>query len=270
MPPLHRALALAQIQAVAMLIRHHLDLDMPRPLDQLLQIDLARAEAALRLAAGRRIRRSQLLRRRPPRACPCRRRRPRPSASPDSQSPPPPAAPPQPTPSPVTLPGTRGIPAASAACRALRLRPQRPHGARRRPDERHARRRAGLGKLRILRQEPIPGMHGIRPGPPRHIENQIAAQIALRRRRRAQPVRLVRMKHMQRRAVGIGVDRHRPQPHLAARANHPQRNLAAIRNQHFFYGPSQAAILPTRGACQAHKHSLTTKEEPPRRGGSSD
>jgi hypothetical protein len=52
------------------------------------------------------------------------------------------------------------------------------------------------------------------------------------------------MKHMQSRTIGIGVDGHRPQPHLPAGANHSKRDLAAIRNQDFLYGPSQAAILP--------------------------
>src|SRR5580704_15520887 len=52
------------------------------------------------------------------------------------------------------------------------------------------------------------------------------------------------MKHMQRSTVRVGVYGHRRQPHLAARANDPQGNFAAIRNQDLLYRPSQAAILP--------------------------
>ena len=77
-----------------------------------------------------------------------------------------------------------------------------------------------------------------------NIENQIAAQIALCRRRRAEAVSFIGVKHMERGAVGVGVDRHCSQPHLAAGANHPQRNLAAVRNQDLLYLPAQAAILP--------------------------
>ena len=62
MPPLHRALPLPEIHAAPMLIRHQLYLDMPRPLDQLLQIHLTRPEAPLRLTARRHERTSQLLR----------------------------------------------------------------------------------------------------------------------------------------------------------------------------------------------------------------
>jgi hypothetical protein len=52
------------------------------------------------------------------------------------------------------------------------------------------------------------------------------------------------VQHMQRATVCVRVDRNRSQPHLATSPNHTQSNLAAIRNQHFFYRSSQAAILP--------------------------
>jgi len=86
-------------------------------------------------------------------------------------------------------------------------------------------------------------MNGISSGPPGDVEDEITSQITLGRRSRPQSIRLIRMKHMQRRTVGVGVEGHRPQPQLPAGANHPQRDLPAIRNQDFLYGPSQAAIL---------------------------
>ena len=50
MAALHGTLALTQVDAVAVLIGQHLDLDVPRPLDQLFEINLIGAEGALRLA----------------------------------------------------------------------------------------------------------------------------------------------------------------------------------------------------------------------------
>ena len=87
-------------------------------------------------------------------------------------------------------------------------------------------------------------MYSIRRRATRNLEDKIAAKVALGRGSRPQTVRLIGMKHMQRGTVGVRIDGHGPQPHLAAGANHPQRDLAAVRNQDFLYGPSQAAILP--------------------------
>src|SRR5437762_6189950 len=51
MAPLDRALALEEVHGVAMRIGEHLDFDVPRPLDQPLDIERAVAESALCLAA---------------------------------------------------------------------------------------------------------------------------------------------------------------------------------------------------------------------------
>ena len=104
-------------------------------------------------------------------------------------------------------------------------------------------------------------MHGVRPTPPRHLQNEIAPQITLRRRRRPEPIRFIRMQHMQCPPVSVRVDRYSGHPHLPARANHPQSDLAAIRNQHFFYRSSQAAILP-QGQSLATKSALQRKRPP--------
>ena len=45
---LHRAVALEQVRGVAVLVAEHLELDVARPLDQALQVDLGVAEAAAR------------------------------------------------------------------------------------------------------------------------------------------------------------------------------------------------------------------------------
>ena len=50
--PLDRAVALEQVHGIAVLVAEHLHLDMARPLDQLLEIDLVLAERRLGLALG--------------------------------------------------------------------------------------------------------------------------------------------------------------------------------------------------------------------------
>src|SRR5208283_148635 len=52
MPALHRAVALAQVHHVAIVVGEHLELDMPRPLQKLLHVDLRIAERRERLGLG--------------------------------------------------------------------------------------------------------------------------------------------------------------------------------------------------------------------------
>ena len=86
-PPLDRAFALAQGEHPARAVGEHLDLDVPRRHDRLLEVELRVAEGSLRFArrpSGRRLRARRAPRRD---ACPCRRRRRRPSAGPGSRPP---------------------------------------------------------------------------------------------------------------------------------------------------------------------------------------
>ena len=53
MPPLNTALALAQADHVAMLVRQYLELDVARALDELLHVEIAVAECRRRLALRR-------------------------------------------------------------------------------------------------------------------------------------------------------------------------------------------------------------------------
>ena len=59
--PLHRAIALPDGEAAAVLVAEDLDLDVPRPLEVLLHVDVVVAEAGSRLATGRLDRRADLL-----------------------------------------------------------------------------------------------------------------------------------------------------------------------------------------------------------------
>ena len=53
MPPLRRAVALAEPERVAVLVGQHLHLDVPGPGEVALEVDLGPAEVGLRLAGGR-------------------------------------------------------------------------------------------------------------------------------------------------------------------------------------------------------------------------
>ena len=53
MPPLNRALALAQAHHVAVLVGQNLELDVPRMLDILLHVEIAIAEGRRRLRLRR-------------------------------------------------------------------------------------------------------------------------------------------------------------------------------------------------------------------------
>ena len=76
MPPLRRAVALPQVDDVAVMIGEHLHFDVPRMLDVLFEVDAAVAER--RFGFGPRLLKRRLERQvvRRPRACRDRRRRP--------------------------------------------------------------------------------------------------------------------------------------------------------------------------------------------------
>ena len=73
-PALDRAVALEQVDEVAVGVAQELDLDVPRPADQLLEIDLVLAEGGLGLAPRGIDRVEQLLLARRSGACRARRR----------------------------------------------------------------------------------------------------------------------------------------------------------------------------------------------------
>ena len=78
MPALQRAIAVPAMDDVAMGIGEDLDLDVPGPVDELLEVDAGVFESGLGFVAGRLKRALRGWTRRGRRACPCRRRRRRP------------------------------------------------------------------------------------------------------------------------------------------------------------------------------------------------
>src|SRR3954447_974058 len=115
----------------------------------------------------------------------------------------------------------------------LDLQAHRLDRGRRRADPDDPRIEASLRELRVLRQEPVARVDGLCACPARGVKDPLLVQVALAGRPSADEVRLVRVRDVRGVPVGLRVDRDRPDPELAQRSEHPDRDLAAIRHQHF-------------------------------------
>ena len=112
-----------------------------------------------------------------------------------------------------------------------------PHGAdrgRRRADEGNAGGQAGLREIGVLGEEAVTGMHAVGAGRLRRGDQPGAREVTLRRRRRPDVNRLVGQPHMQRVAVGVGIDRDRAQAHAPGGADDAAGDLAAIGDEDGF------------------------------------
>ena len=110
-----------------------------------------------------------------------------------------------------------------------------------RPDEDETGRGAGLGKARVLREEAVAGMHGLRAGGPRGRDDLVLVQIALGGGSGAEGHRQVGLEHVERFTVGIGEDGDGGDPHLAAGPDDPPCDLATIGDQDFLEGGRHGA-----------------------------
>ena len=103
--------------------------------------------------------------------------------------------------------------------------------------------RARPRERRVLREEPVAGVDRVGAGPARGVDDGVDAQVALRGRARADVDRLVGFAHVPRVAIAVGVDGDRRQAHLAARADDPDGDLAAVGDQDFH----RSCRLPVAG-----------------------
>jgi len=104
---------------------------------------------------------------------------------------------------------------------------------RRRPDEDDAGLFQGLGEFHVLRQEAVARVHRFGAGLTDRIHDLVDHDIGLVRGRRADMHGFVSHLHMQRMRVGIGIDGHRLDAHLAGRFDHPAGDFAAVCDQDF-------------------------------------
>ena len=245
--PLDRAFALAQIDAIAMTVAEHLDLDMARLRDEFLDEDPVVAETRRRLV----LRALEPLARL------------------------------------VVIPGDAHALAAAARARLehhriadlggdlhrlIGIRDQAHRAGHRvharllgellggdlvahrldrrfrRADEGHARGRERLGEFRVFRQEAVAGMHRLGAARADGVHHPVDDDIALACRGRPDMHRLVGHLHMQRPGVGVRIDRHRLDAHLARGLDHPAGDLAPVRDQDLV---EHLSSLPLPGPARA-------------------
>ena len=128
--------------------------------------------------------------------------------------------------------GHPGLASGRARCRLV---PHPLHYLGRRADPRQPRLDARAREGGVLREEPIAGVNRVGAGALRGGEDRLAIEVAAARGRVADQHRLVGPAHVQRSLVGGRVDRDGPQPELAGRADHADRDLAAIGDQKFVH-----------------------------------
>ena len=86
-------------------------------------------------------------------------------------------------------------------------------------------------ELRVLRQEAVPRMHRVGTGPQRGRDHEVAAQVSVGRRGARQPHRPVRLPHVQRVSIGIGIHRNGFDAERAAGGEDPAGDLAPVGDQ---------------------------------------
>ena len=229
--PLHRAVPLVQMHQIAVVVAEDLDLDMAGAADQLLEIDLVIAERRQALAPRRldRVGEPRLVLDRAhaaPAAAPARLQH---DGKADRAG------------EPGRLVGVARQRAGrrhhgharflgDPARRDLVAEPA--HDLRPRADEGDSLRRAGLGEVRVLRQEPVARVDRVRRVVARHADRLVDAEIGLDRAHAApHRIGLVRLEAVQREAVLLGVDGDRPDAELDGSAQRADGDLAPVGDQ---------------------------------------
>ena len=92
---------------------------------------------------------------------------------------------------------------------------------------------ADFGEIRIFGEKAVAGMDRVDIGDFRRADHVGNVQIAFRAARRPDADGFVREAHMQRVAVGFGIDGDGGDAQFLAGANHPQGDLTAIGDQNF-------------------------------------
>ena len=95
----------------------------------------------------------------------------------------------------------------------------------------------------IFGEEPIPGMHRIGAGRACTCDESIHAQITLTCRSGSEPECLVCHQYMGRGAVRVRIDSDRTNAQLAACADDPDSDLAAVSHKESAYGPSWGHVI---------------------------
>ena len=231
MAPLHRAVALAEVDHASEAIAHHLDLDVARMLEILLDVHRAIAERGERLVLGQAEELGELLGivRDPHPLAAAARRRLDDHRKPDALG------------ELERLVGILDRPRRAGHRRHAGLLGQAPRGGlvahladlvAGGPDEGDVGGLADVGELGVLGQKAVAGMDRVGTGDLGGGDEIRDLEVGGAAGRRPDAHVVVGEAHVQRLAVGLAVDRHRRDAELPARANHPQGDLPAVGDQH--------------------------------------
>jgi hypothetical protein len=250
-PALDRALALEEVDRVAVVVGEHLDLDVARLQDRALQVDAVVAERVLRLAPralGGRLQLRRVLHQAHALAAAAGGRLQHEREA-DARR----------------LAGDR-LRARDRLQRArhhrhARLDRQAPGGgllAHERDglapgaDEGEAGLLAGAGEVGVLGQEAVARVHGVGARAGGRLQDAVDPQVRLARRRGADRVGLVGAPDVEGRAVRVRVDGDGGDAEVAAGADHAHGDLAAVRDQDLAEGArARHQQLVTAGCCRA-------------------
>jgi hypothetical protein len=103
-----------------------------------------------------------------------------------------------------------------------------PDDAGRRADEDHPAPRTDLGQLGVLGEEAVAGVQGMTSGGDRQVHEPVGVEIPPPDGVRADVVGLVRLFDVQGMTVGVRIDRHGLDPHLGAGPHDTHGDLAAV------------------------------------------
>ena len=107
------------------------------------------------------------------------------------------------------------------------------NGAGRRPDKRQTRVSTGLGKGVVLAQETIAGVNGLRTTRQRRLNDGLPAQVAVFGRAAANVHRLVAHLYMARLGIGIRIHGHGLNTQTRSRCRHTASDFAAVGDEDF-------------------------------------
>ena len=227
---LHGAVALPEVDGVAVQVGQHLDLDVPGMLDVFLQVDFRVAEGGLGLGLG-------LLEGRPQgqlvdghphaAAAPARRRldehgkaqllgQPQGVGLAFDQA---------------LAAGDRGHSGVAGHAAGRVLVAHQRHRLVRGTDEFDVATAADVGEMGILRQEAVAGMDRLHVADLRGADHAVDLQVALRRLGQADAIGLVRQRQVGRAAVGLAENGHGLDAQLAAGTKNPQGDLTPVGNE---------------------------------------
>ena len=242
MPPLHAAVAFAQMHHIAVIIRKNLHFNMFRILNELFDIYFAVPERAL----GFRLRSMEPLNQavvvvRDAHAAPAAARR----RLDDHRIF-------QPVRLVQRLRFRFDHAVAAGSDRDARLLHGLPRGGfvahgfhlfRRGADERDVAAAADFGEMGVFSEEPVAGMNRLDIADLRHADDPLNHQIALRARPGTDAHGFVRIPDRKRIFIGFGINHDGLDPHFLACADNADRDLAAVCYQNFMKHRSPASVL---------------------------